>query len=55
MMAIAPSGHRIAAISQVRQERLLLIIEDGKATSNTPVSDLKIRGLDWAGDDFLVV
>ncbi len=55
MMAIAPSGHRIAAISQVRQERLLLIIENGKATSNTPVSDLKIRGLDWAGDDFLVV
>jgi len=54
-MAISPGGTKIAAISRVKQERRLLLLENGVLASSVAVADLKIRGLNWAGEDLLVV
>lgn len=54
-IAIAPGGARIAAISRVKQERRLLVIDSGKIVSSIPVEELKIRGLNWVGDDMLIL
>ncbi|RYG24292.1 MAG: hypothetical protein EON93_23170, partial [Burkholderiales bacterium] len=55
MMAMAPGGNRIATITRVVGKRHLLVFEKGKILLNTPVADMKVRGLNWAGDDTLVI
>lgn len=55
MMAMAPGGHRVATISRLKDQRHLLVFEKGKILLNSPVADLKVRGLNWAGDDMLVI
>ena len=55
MMALAPGGARIAVISRIKDQRQLVVIENGKALSSSPISDLKVRGLRWAGDDLLMI
>jgi len=55
MIAMAPGGTRVAAISRLLDQRHLLVFENGKVLSKIPVADLKVRGLNWAGDDMLVI
>jgi dipeptidyl aminopeptidase/acylaminoacyl peptidase len=58
MMALSPSGARIAFIAVKGEERRLFIrATDGSAAPiMTPkVGATKIRGIEWAGDDFLIV
>ena len=54
-MAISHNGNRIAAISRIKQERQLLVTENGSLISATPIGDMKVRGLDWAGDEIIVL
>lgn len=50
--ALSPSGQKIAAIATVNGERRLLIFDSNMKISNTTlVGDLKLRGLDWVGED----
>lgn len=55
MMAMAPSGNRIATITRIVGKRHLLVLENGKILLNSPVADMKVRGLNWAGDDLLII
>lgn len=55
LMAMAPGGNRIAAITRIRGVRHLVVIENGKPISTNAISDLKVRELNWAGDDTLIV
>lgn len=54
-MAISHDGKRIAAISRIKQDRQLLITENGALVSATPIGDMKVRRLDWAGDEIIVL
>ncbi len=54
-MALSSNGMRLAMVTQIKQERRLVLVDNDKVLLNTAVADLKIRGMDWAGDDFLVV
>ncbi|MCB2064611.1 MAG: S9 family peptidase [Novosphingobium sp.] len=54
-MAISPNGNRIAAISRIKLDRKLLVTEDGTLVSTTQIGDMKVRGLEWAGNDIIVL
>jgi acetyl esterase/lipase len=54
-MAISHDGKRIAAVSRIKQERKLLVTENGALVSSTAIGDMKVRRLDWAGDDIIVL
>jgi hypothetical protein len=54
-MAISQDGKRIAAVSRIKQERKLLVTENGALVSATPIGDMKVRRLSWAGDDLVVL
>lgn len=54
-MAISPDGNRIAAISPIKQDRKLLVTENGALVSTTQIGDMKVRSLEWAGDDIIVL
>ncbi len=54
-MAISHNGKRIAAVSRIKQERRLLVTENGALVSSTAIGDMKVRRLDWAGDDIIVL
>lgn len=54
-MAISHDGKRVAAISQIKQDRQLLVTENGALVSATPIGDMKVRRLDWAGDKDIVL
>jgi len=53
---ISPSGEHIALLAEIDGARRILIM-DGKQhlVATTPVGDLKVRWLEWAGDDDLLV
>lgn len=53
---ISPSGDRIALITTIEGERVLLAIEDqSKALAQYPVGDLKIRSIRWIGDERILL
>jgi len=51
MAAMSPSGRRLAIVGVVGDDRRLIVIEDGKALINAAVGDHKLRSVDWAGED----
>ena len=54
--AISPSGQKIAAIATVRGERMLLFFDSALVMQRgAPVGDLKLRGLDWIGEDAVLL
>jgi dipeptidyl aminopeptidase/acylaminoacyl peptidase len=54
--AISPSGEKIGAIATIRGQRLLVIFNaDMQITRSTPVGDLKLRWLEWIGDESILV
>jgi acetyl esterase/lipase len=54
-MAISHDGKRIAAVSRIKQERKLLVTEEGALISSTAIGDMRVRRLNWAGDDLIVL
>ena len=53
---LSPSGKRIAYISTVNGERKLVAIEDQtKVIQAAPIGDIKVRYLQWIGDDRLLL
>ena len=55
-MALSLSGTRLAALTTIRGERILLIMDDELRPLRTmAVDDVKVRSIDWIGDDRLLV
>lgn len=56
LMDLSPSGERIATIAVVGERRLLIVATAaGKSLMTASVGDAKIRGLDWADDDHVLL
>ena len=54
--AISPSGQEIALIGIVQGERRLLFLDATmKLLNSMPVGDLKLRGLEWIGEDAVLL
>jgi dipeptidyl aminopeptidase/acylaminoacyl peptidase len=52
---LSPSGRRLATIATIEGTRRLMVIEtDGKLVMQTAVSDVTIRDLRWAGENYVV-
>ena len=55
-IAISPSGESIATVARIKGERRLLIANgSGQLRADASVGDAKLRGLDWAGEDIVLV
>ena len=55
-MAISPSGEGLAIISRIRGERQLVVTgADGTPRMLAPLGDMKVRGINWAGEDILLL
>lgn len=50
-VAISPSGRRLAIVATVKDQRRLIVIEDNKVIFSSPFGDQKIRNLDWADEE----
>jgi hypothetical protein len=54
--AISPSGRNIAAVATLRGQRMLLFYDSALELKRaTPVGDLKVRGVDWVGEDAVLL
>lgn len=54
--AISPSGRKLVAVATLEGERLLLFFDPAMNVRRTaPVGDLKLRGLEWIGDDAVLL
>lgn len=53
--AISPSGGRIVLIGMVNDHRELIVVENGVGIFRKPLADDKIRGVEWAGEDKLLL
>ena len=51
--AISPSGGRL--IGMVNDHRELIVVENGVGIFRKPLADHKIRGVEWAGEDKLLL
>jgi dipeptidyl aminopeptidase/acylaminoacyl peptidase len=55
-MVLSPSGDQIAMVAVVGEARRVVVTSvDGKPRLATAVGTLKVRDLDWAGEDHLLV
>jgi len=55
-VTLSPSGERIALLTGAGDKRRVVIrTTDGKVLQATAVGDAKVRNLQWAGDDHLIV
>lgn len=54
-VALSPSG-RIAMITTVNDKRILLMLDENLQVLNTTaVGDIKVRNINWVGDDNVVL
>ena len=55
--ALSPSGERIALVGTVNAHRMLVVLGKDKAvvTSIEIGPDIKVRGLNWAGDNLILL
>jgi dipeptidyl aminopeptidase/acylaminoacyl peptidase len=54
--ALSQSGERIALIAAVADTRRLIVLDkDFKPLLNTPLGEMKVRGLYWAGDGTVLI
>ena len=55
-VALSPSGDRIATLTTFSQERVLLILDrEGSVLRLVKVGDAKLRSMQWAGDEWLIL
>jgi dipeptidyl aminopeptidase/acylaminoacyl peptidase len=56
MAALSSSGDHVALIGRTGEERRLLVYDkDRKLVLSAPLDNAKVRGLNWAGDQFVLV
>ena len=56
LVTLSPSGKRMAMVMAVGNDRRLVVIDTGgKMIGAWGVGDVKLRDLDWAGDDYVVI
>lgn len=54
--ALSPSGKRAAMLTTVNGQRVFAAIElGGKVLLHADIGDLKIRSLEWAGEDYVLI
>jgi dipeptidyl aminopeptidase/acylaminoacyl peptidase len=53
--AISPSGQRVALIATLANERTLVVLEDGKKLTAAKLGEVKVRDIEWASEDLLLV
>jgi dipeptidyl aminopeptidase/acylaminoacyl peptidase len=53
--ALSPSGRAIAMLATTQNKRLILMMVDGRVVQTFAVGDAKVRDLDWANEDVLLV
>ncbi|HYD24169.1 MAG TPA: S9 family peptidase [Croceibacterium sp.] len=54
--ALSPSGEKIAAVATFRGERALVFFDSAlNVKRSAPVGDVKVRGLDWVGEDAVLL
>jgi acetyl esterase/lipase len=55
-MTLSPSGDRLAYVTSTGGERRLVVgTTDGRVIFSSPVGDSKLRDIDWAGDEHVLV
>ena len=54
-VAMSPSGKGLAFIGTIANQRRLIVVDDGKVRTQTPVGDVKVRSVTWAGDDLVIL
>ena len=53
--AVSPSGKRVVLIGQGSEGRFIMVLQDGEPILRTPMGNEKIRDVDWAGDDRILI
>jgi dipeptidyl aminopeptidase/acylaminoacyl peptidase len=53
--AISPSGNRVALIATLENVRSLMVVEDGQLISTSKLGDVKVRDVEWASEDRLLI
>jgi hypothetical protein len=53
--AISPSGNRVALLATVKDLRTLIVVEGGKTIQQSELGDVKVRDIEWASNDLLMV
>jgi hypothetical protein len=55
-VALSPDGLKIASVGNVNDNRLLIVqTTDGKMLKASKIGLLKLSGLEWAGNDFVIL
>src|SRR3954471_12974994 len=55
-MRLSPSGARFAFLGTIHDKRLVVVAGiDNKALYAAAIGDLKVRGLQWSGDNHILV
>ena len=53
---LSPDGSNLAVVTTLSGKRQLVALNaEGKVITSIPLADQKIRGIQWAGNDFLIV
>lgn len=52
-MAISPNGKSLAMVGRVGEDRKLTVFEGAKVRASTVLGRVKLRSIDWAGDDLV--
>lgn len=56
LAAISPSGDYIAMVGVALEKRMVIIVDkDQKLVQSVPLDDQKVRSIDWAGNDKLLI
>lgn len=56
IVTLSPSGKRLAMVMSVGNDRQLVVIDiGGKTVGQWIIGDVKLREIDWAGDDYVVI
>lgn len=55
MAAISPSGKRVAVVGIFENQRKLVVIEDEKSIFSRNIGDDRLRALNWAGEDKMLL
>ena len=54
-MRLSRSGQRFAFIGMIKDKRMLVVVEDGKAVFANGIGDIKVRSIRWASEDHILV
>ena len=56
LVTLSPSGKRLAMVMSLGNDRRLVVSDiEGKPVGSWRVGDVKLRDMDWAGDDYVMI